>query len=145
MKQCKGLEMKQDKASSSCTNDHEMAHLVVFRPCYTCKNVTKDPSRGKCRRSFIVIWRHEGCKAPLWYITEKKQKNKDKVFNSNEGEGKSLTAREIKLLCSRVIWQWILLYLSPDGSRVNILWLGWVLSVSILWALCRDFTHITAL
>ena len=37
-----------------------------------------------------------------------------------------LTARVMKLLCSLVVWQWILLYLLPGGSRVNRLWLGWV-------------------
>ncbi len=29
------------------------------------------------------------------------------------------------------------MYLLPDSSRVNRLWLGWVLCLSILWALHR--------
>lgn len=41
-----------------------------------------------------------------------------------------------KLLCSLAGKQQILLYHLSDGSRVNRLWLGWLLSFSVLWALC---------
>ena len=44
-----------------------------------------------------------------------------------------------------VVWQWILLYLLSDGSRLNRLWLWWVLSCSIFWALCRHFTSLMSL
>ena len=37
-----------------------------------------------------------------------------------------------KLLFGLVVQQWIPLYLLTDGSRVNRLWLGWVLSFSVL-------------
>ena len=35
----------------------------------------------------------------------------------------------MKLLCSLVVQQQVLLYLLADSSRVNRLWLGWVLSL----------------
>ena len=37
--------------------------------------------------------------------------------------------------CS-VVW-WYGRYHLSDGSRVNRLWVGWVLAFSILWSLCR--------
>ncbi len=48
----------------------------------------------------------------------------------------SLTALGEKLLYNLGVQQQILLYLLPDGNRVNRLWLGWVLSFSILQTLC---------
>lgn len=42
-----------------------------------------------------------------------------------------------------VVQQKVPLYLLPDSSRVNRLQLGWVLSLSILWALGRHLTDIT--
>ncbi len=59
---------------------------------------------------------------------------------STDNELRSLTAWGKKLLCM-VVWQQILLYLLPDSSRVNRLWLGWVLSISILRAL--QASHLT--
>ena len=59
---------------------------------------------------------------------------------SVEDEFRDLTASGIKLLHSLVVQQMILLYLLPDGSRVSRLWLGWLLSFSILWAPCRHVT-----
>ncbi len=47
--------------------------------------------------------------------------------------------------CSGVWWQWIFLCRLPDGSRVNRLLLGWVLSFSIFWALCRHLTSLMSL
>lgn len=48
------------------------------------------------------------------------------------------------MLHTLVVQQRILLYLLCDGSSVNRLWLGWVLSLSILWALwASHFTDIT--
>ena len=43
-------------------------------------------------------------------------------------ESRSLTAGGVKLLCSPVVLQQILLYLLSDGSRLDRRWLGWVLS-----------------
>lgn len=40
----------------------------------------------------------------------------------NRDELRSLIAEEWS--CSGVWWQWIILYLLPDASRVNRLWLG---------------------
>ena len=57
------------------------------------------------------------------------------------GELRNLTTGGQKLLCTLNVRQWIL-YTLPDGSRVNRLWLGWVLSFSIWWAPCRDFREI---
>ena len=54
-----------------------------------------------------------------------------------EDEFRSLTAWGEKLLSKLEVWQWTLLHLLPDGSRVNRLWLGRVFSFSIRWALCR--------
>ena len=45
-----------------------------------------------------------------------------------------------KLLCSLVAQRQILLYPLPDGSRVNRLWMGWVMTFCILWDLCRHLT-----
>ena len=39
------------------------------------------------------------------------------------------------LFCSLVVRQWKCLYLLPNGSRVNRLWLGWVLSLK--WNSCQ--------
>ena len=58
-------------------------------------------------------------------------------YGAQKGELRCRTAWWKKLLRSLVVRQQILLYLLPDGSRVNRLSLGWVLSFSILWALCR--------
>ncbi len=55
-----------------------------------------------------------------------------------DNELRSLTKR--KLLSSLVACQLILLYLLPDGSRVNRLWKGRVLSVNILQALPKHLT-----
>ena len=55
--------------------------------------------------------------------------------SSLDDELRSLRAGGLKPLCSLVLDQWILLYILPDGSRVNRLWLGWVLSSGVLWAL----------
>lgn len=60
-----------------------------------------------------------------------------------ENELRSLTKR--KLLSSLVACQLILLYLLPDGSRVNRLWMGRVLSVNILQALPRHLTSLISL
>ena len=57
-----------------------------------------------------------------------------------EHEFRSLTAWRMKLLCCVVAWQWILLYLLPNGSSVNRLWLGCVLSFSTIKALWRHLT-----
>lgn len=46
----------------------------------------------------------------------------------------SLIAWGKKPLCSLAVQEWILLCLLPDGSRVNTLWLGWVLSFSVLYS-----------
>ena len=40
----------------------------------------------------------------------------------------------------KCILQWILLYLLPGGCRWTAC--GWVLSYSILWALCRELTRL---
>ena len=53
-------------------------------------------------------------------------------------EMRNLTAWGVKLLCSLVVRQQILVYLLSDGSRVNTLWLG-VLSFSIS-GLCADIS-----
>lgn len=53
-----------------------------------------------------------------------------------EDEFRGLTARGKRLLCSLVIWHQILLYLLPESSRGNRLWLGWILSFCILLTLC---------
>lgn len=39
-----------------------------------------------------------------------------------------------------VVWQRILVHLLPDGSRLNRLWQGWALPLSILCVLCRPIT-----
>ena len=49
----------------------------------------------------------------------------------------------MRLLCSLVVQQWMPLYFLPDGSRVGRLWLGWVLYLSTVWALCRHLIDIT--
>ncbi len=53
-------------------------------------------------------------------------------------EFKLLSAWGKKLLCSLMVKQRILVYLLPDGSSVNRLWLGWVFS--FFWALCCHLT-----
>ncbi len=59
---------------------------------------------------------------------------------SMEDEFRSLTAWGKKLLCSLVVRQQILLYHLPDAAGWTGLFLGWVLSFSFLWALCRHLT-----
>ena len=44
------------------------------------------------------------------------------------------------MLCSLVVQQLIVMYLLPAGSTVNRLWLGWVLSFSLLRALHSHLT-----
>ena len=53
-----------------------------------------------------------------------------------EVEVKSLTVWGRKLHFSLEVWQWILLYPLPDGSRVNWLWLGGCCLLVSLWAFC---------
>ena len=66
---------------------------------------------------------------------------KNKVFETaHQKQHFSCTNTTLLLLCSLVLQQCIALYLLSDGSRVNRLWLGWVLSFSILWALCRHIS-----
>ena len=70
--------------------------------------------------------------------TTKKQQQKNKknnyitLFWTMERWG-WVSAWGMKLLHSLVVWHQILLYLLPHGSRVNRLWLGWVLSLRILF------------
>ena len=72
------------------------------------------------------------CSSPLSYIYLIKWSVADQFS--------SLTAWGKKLL-----WCQILLYLLPDVSTVNRLWLGWVSSFSNLWALSRHLTLLISL
>lgn len=56
------------------------------------------------------------------------------------GEFRSPTAWGERLLSSPVVWQWILLYLFPEGSSVNRLWR--MLSFGIFWALTENNSNI---
>ena len=58
------------------------------------------------------------------------------IYVCVEDEFRSLTAWRMKLLCSVVVQQQILLYLLSDGSRLNTLL---VLSFSI-FGLCADIS-----
>ncbi len=62
--------------------------------------------------------------------THTKNKTEQKTINYDGVRRRNLkvTARGKKLLWRLVVQQWILLYRLPDGSRVNRLWLRWVLS-----------------
>ncbi len=72
-------------------------------------------------------------------------KTKDIVLWWSAEDELSLTAWRKKLLCSLVAQQQILLYLLPDGRRVNKLWVGWILSFCILWALHRHLSSLISL
>ena len=91
-------------------------------------------------RLFHVLFvQHQGCKTKpslsLCYITEK-QTNYF-IEWSDKVKLRSLTVWGVGLLCNLVVQQLIRLYLWSDGTGVSRLRLGWVLSLSILWALCR--------
>ena len=62
------------------------------------------------------------------------------LWRSVEDESRSPPAWGKRLLSKPVVWQWILLYLLPEGSSVNRLCPGWVLSFSIFWTLHRQKT-----
>ncbi len=63
-----------------------------------------------------------------------------KNFFSVEVWRMRLTALGKKVLCSLVVGQRILPFHLPEGSSVNRLLLGWVLSFHIPWTLCRNLT-----
>ncbi len=77
---------------------------------------------------------------PSCYTHEKPNRIKNYYYSGVGDEFRSLTAWGKKLLWILVVCQQILLYLLPDGSRVNRLFLGWVLSFSILWVQRRHLT-----
>ena len=68
-------------------------------------------------------------------------KNKTTFLGGIQSMNWGASAQRKQLLHWQLVWQWLLLYLLPDGSSVNTLWLGWVLSIchrchfSILWVL----------
>ncbi len=104
--------------------------------------VTLVPLQG-FKGSFIYPYTTQGCirnASSLHAIHT--TKNNYYIWWSAEDELRSLRVWRKKLLCSLVVRQWLLLYRLPDGTRL-LLWQ--VLSLYILWALCRHFTSLISL
>ena len=80
----------------------------------------------------------------IWALCARGKKNYF-INRSVDFELRSLTAWGMKLLCSLMEQQQILLHLSPDGSRVNRLWLGQGWSFCIPSVSCRHLTSPTSL
>lgn len=79
---------------------------------------------------------------PSYLYTQTPPPPRKLIYDAVEDELRSFTAWGKKLLCSLVARQQILLYLLPDGSRMNWLKLGGYCSLAF-FRICRHLTGIT--